>query len=70
MRHFLDLRDFDSGTLQGILDHAASMKAALKAGAAGERPLEGKSVAIFSRSPRPAPVCPLKSESPSLAANR
>ncbi len=30
MRHFLDLRDFDSGTLQGILDHAASMKSALK----------------------------------------
>ena len=51
MRHFLDLRDFDSGTLQSILDHAASMKAALKAGAAGERPLEGKSVAMIFEKP-------------------
>ena len=51
MRHFLDLRDFDSGTLQAILDHAASMKAALKAGAAGERPLEGKSVAMIFEKP-------------------
>ena len=51
MRHFLDLRDFDSGTLQAILDHAASMKAALKAGAAVERPLEGKSVAMIFEKP-------------------
>ena len=51
MRHFLDLRDFDSGTLQAILDHAASMKAALKAGAAGERPLEGKAVAMIFEKP-------------------
>ncbi len=51
MRHFLDLRDFDSGTLQAILDHATSMKAALKAGAAGERPLEGKSVAMIFEKP-------------------
>ena len=51
MRHFLDLRDFDSGTLQAILDHAASMKAALKAGAVGERPLEGKSVAMIFEKP-------------------
>ena len=51
MRHFLDLRDFDSGTLQGILDHAASMKAALKAGTPAERPLEGKSVAMIFEKP-------------------
>ena len=51
MRHFLDLRDFDSGTLQGILDHAASMKSALKAGAPGERPLAGKSVAMIFEKP-------------------
>ena len=51
MRHFLDLRDFDSGTLQGILDHAASMKSALKAGAPGERPLDGKSVAMIFEKP-------------------
>ena len=51
MRHFLDLRDFDSGTLQGILDHAASMKVALKAGKPAERPLEGKSVAMIFEKP-------------------
>ena len=51
MRHFLDLRDFDSGTLQGILDHAASMKAALKAGTPAERLLEGKSVAMIFEKP-------------------
>ena len=51
MRHFLDLRDFDSGTLQGILDHAASMKSALKAGAPAERPLDGKSVAMIFEKP-------------------
>ena len=51
MRHFLDLRDFDSGTLQAILDHAASMKAALKAGSGGERPLEGKAVAMIFEKP-------------------
>ena len=51
MRHFLDLRDFDSGTLQGILDHAASMKSALKAGTPGERPLDGKSVAMIFEKP-------------------
>jgi len=51
MRHFLDLRDFDSATLQGILDHAARMKAALKAGTADERPLAGKSVAMIFEKP-------------------
>ena len=51
MRHFLDLRDFDSGTLQGILDHAASMKAALKAGMPPERLLDGKSVAMIFEKP-------------------
>jgi len=51
MRHFLDLRDFDGGTLQGILDQAASMKAALKAGTPTERPLEGKSVAMIFEKP-------------------
>lgn len=51
MRHFLDLRDFDSATLQGILDHAAGMKAALKAGTVGERPLAGKSVAMIFEKP-------------------
>jgi len=51
MRHFLDLRDFDSATLQGILDQAASMKAALKAGNATNRPLEGKTVAMIFEKP-------------------
>jgi len=51
MRHFLDLRDFDSATLQGILDQAASMKAALKAGNAASRPLEGKTVAMIFEKP-------------------
>jgi len=51
MRHFLDLRDFDSATLQGILDHAARMKAALKAGTADERLLAGKSVAMIFEKP-------------------
>ncbi|MGC6454263.1 MAG: ornithine carbamoyltransferase [Candidatus Puniceispirillaceae bacterium] len=51
MRHFLDLRDFDSATLQGILDNAAGMKSALKSGLARERPLEGKSVAMIFEKP-------------------
>ena len=51
MRHFLDLRDFDSATLQGILDNAAGMKSALKSGMARERPLEGKSVAMIFEKP-------------------
>ena len=47
MRHFLDIRDQSGTTLQGILDHAAKMKDALKSGASTEQPLAGKSVAMI-----------------------
>ena len=51
MRHFLDIRDQSGTTLQGILDHAAKMKDALKSGASTEQPLAGKSVAMIFEKP-------------------
>ena len=51
MRHFLDIRDADSATLQAILDDAATMKSALKAGADTPKPLAGKSVAMIFEKP-------------------
>jgi ornithine carbamoyltransferase len=51
MRHFLDLRDFSTETLQGMLDDAAATKAALKAGTGSARPLAGKTVAMIFEKP-------------------
>ena len=51
MRHFLDIRDQSGETLQGILDHAAEMKVALKSGASTAQPLAGKSVAMIFEKP-------------------
>ena len=51
MRHFLDIRDADSATLQAILDDAATMKSALKAGTDTPKPLAGKSVAMIFEKP-------------------
>ncbi|MEC7438228.1 MAG: ornithine carbamoyltransferase [Pseudomonadota bacterium] len=51
MRHFLDIRDFDTATLQAMLDDAAAMKAALKGGGETARPLSGKSVAMIFEKP-------------------
>ncbi len=51
MRHFLDIRDFSTETLQVMLDDAAATKAALKAGAETAKPLAGKSVAMIFEKP-------------------
>lgn len=47
MRHFLDIRDLSTDQLSALLDHAAEMKAAHKAGRAPPQPLAGKSVAMI-----------------------
>jgi ornithine carbamoyltransferase len=51
MRHFLDIRDFDTVTLQAMLDDAAAMKVALKGGVETAKPLSGKSVAMIFEKP-------------------
>ena len=51
MRHFLDIRDAGAATLQSILDDAAAMKAAMKAGAETPKPLAGKTVAMIFEKP-------------------
>ena len=51
MRHFLDIRDFNTGTLQAMLDDAAATKATLKVGAETAKPLAGKSVAMIFEKP-------------------
>ena len=51
MRHFLDIRDAGAATLQSILDDAAAMKAALKAGAETPKLLAGKTVAMIFEKP-------------------
>jgi ornithine carbamoyltransferase len=51
MRHFLDIRDFCTETLQAMLDDAAATKTALKAGAETAKPLAGKSVAMIFEKP-------------------
>ena len=47
MRHFLDIRDLSTDQLGALLDHAAEMKQAQKAGRAQPQPLAGKSVAMI-----------------------
>jgi len=51
MRHFLDIRDFDSKALQTMLDNARQMKLAAKSGQIAERPLVGKSIAMIFEKP-------------------
>ena len=51
MRHFLDIRDFSTDTLQGMLEDAAATKAALRSGAETPKPLAGKSVAMIFEKP-------------------
>ena len=47
MRHFLDICDLSTDQLGALLDHAAEMKQAQKAGRAQPQPLAGKSVAMI-----------------------
>ena len=47
MRHFLDIRDLSIDQLGALLDHAAEMKQAQKAGRPQPQPLAGKSVAMI-----------------------
>jgi len=51
MRHFLDIRDFDVATLQGMLDQAAQLKQAAKSTVHMPLPLAGKSVALIFEKP-------------------
>ncbi|MDB2324169.1 ornithine carbamoyltransferase [Alphaproteobacteria bacterium] len=51
MRHFLDIRDFDVATLQGMLDQAAQLKQAAKSTVDMPLPLAGKSVALIFEKP-------------------
>jgi ornithine carbamoyltransferase len=48
LRHFLDLRDFDTATLRRMLDIAAGFKAA---GGVNSRPLAGKTLALIFEKP-------------------
>ena len=50
-RHFLDLDRVDGPTLRGILDRAATLKAALRAGHDASRPLAGRSLALIFEKP-------------------
>ena len=49
LRHFLDLRDFDTATLRQMLDSAVAIKGARGSGAA--RPLAGKTLALIFEKP-------------------
>ena len=51
VRHFLDLDRLDSATLRRILDHGLALKRALKAGAAPDKPLAGKTLALIFEKP-------------------
>ena len=51
MRHFLDLRDLSTDTLQSILDAGLCMKAAQKSGYGHELSLSGKTVAMIFEKP-------------------
>ena len=54
MRHFLDLKDFSTSTLQAILDDGLAMKAQLKQTGGHAKPLAGKTVAMILKSRQPA----------------
>ena len=51
MRHFLDLKDFSTDTLQSILDEGLRMKAKQKSGDSHELLLSGKTVAMIFEKP-------------------
>ena len=51
MRHFLDLKDFSTDTLQAMLDDGLRMKAAQKSGKIHQLPLSGKTVAMIFEKP-------------------
>ena len=51
MRHFLDLRDFSTDTLQSLLDEGLRMKVTHKSGDGHELPLAGKTVAMIFEKP-------------------
>ena len=51
MRHFLDLRDLSTETLQSILDNGLRMKNAQKSGDGHELSLSGKTVAMIFEKP-------------------
>jgi len=51
MRHFLDLKDFSSDTLQAILDDGLRRKRQLDQGEAKDMPLAGKTVAMIFEKP-------------------
>ena len=51
MRHFLDLKDFSTDTLQSILDEGLRMKATQKSGDGHELSLSGKTVAMIFEKP-------------------
>ena len=51
LRHFLDLDQFDPGTLRLILDRGLAMKRAFKSGVPQDRPLAGKTLALIFEKP-------------------
>ncbi len=51
MRHFLDLKDFSSDTLQFILEEGLRIKAAQVSGVGHESPLSGRTVAMIFEKP-------------------
>jgi len=51
MRHFLDLKDFSTDTLQAILSEGLRMKGWQKSGKGHEMPLTGKTVAMIFEKP-------------------
>jgi ornithine carbamoyltransferase len=51
MRHFLDLKDFSTDSLQAMLDDGLRMKAAQKSGEGHAMPLAGKTVAMIFEKP-------------------
>ncbi|MEK9744481.1 MAG: ornithine carbamoyltransferase [Candidatus Puniceispirillum sp.] len=51
MRHFLDLKDFSTATLQAMLDDGLAMKAQLKQAGGHATPLVGKTVAMIFEKP-------------------
>src|SRR6201988_1559983 len=50
-RHFLDISELPLGELRNMLDASSSMKAKLKAHEKGQKPLEGKTLAMIFEKP-------------------
>ena len=53
MRHFLDLKDFSTDTLQSILDAGLRMKVKQKSGDGHELSFSGKTVAMIFENHQP-----------------